>query len=100
MVEFKLLASEYKYCSESERNDRDRIAIDMAKTICTRYFNGGLSNTLYFVVSFFSELVYCEFMEYLQATGIKALCRVDTGVDRAIRIYLKPKDVPLWSGQM
>lgn len=100
MVEFKLLASEYKYCNESERNDWDRVTIDMAKTICTRYFNGDLSNSLYLVVSFFSTLVYCEFMEYLQATGLKALCRVDTGVDRVIRIYLKPKEVPLWSRQM
>lgn len=100
MVEFKLLAAEYKYCGESERSDRDRVTMDMAKTICTRYFNGTLNNTLYLVVSFFSELMYCEFMEYLQATGLKALCRVDTGVDRTIRIYLKPKEVPLWSKQM
>lgn len=100
MVDFKLLAAEYKYCSESERSDRDRVAMDMAKTICTRYFNGTLNNTLYLVVSFFSNLMYCEFMEYLQATGLKALCRVDTGVDRIIRIYLKPKETPLWSRQM
>ena len=100
MVDFKLLASEYKYCSESERRDRDRVAIDMAKTICTRYFNGDLSNSLYLVVSFFSTLVYCEFMEYLEVAGIKALCRVDTGVDRVIRITLEPKDTPLWSKQM
>ena len=97
MVEFKLLASEYKYCSEHERVDRDRVAVDMIKTICTRYYKGDLNNTLYVVCSFFSTLVYAECMEYLQASGIKALCRVETGNDMIIRIYLAPSLTPLWS---
>ena len=100
MVDFKLLAEQYKYCNESERADRDKVALDMAKTICTRYFNGDLNNSLYLVVSFFSTLVYCEFMEYLEVTGIKALCGVNVGIDRVIRIMLKPKEAPLWSRQM
>ena len=97
MVEFKLVAFDYKWCSEVERSERDRVVIDMAKDICTRYLNGYLDGSLYLMVSFFSNLVYREFIEYLEATGIKAFCKVKTGADGVIRITFEPEESPLWT---
>lgn len=97
MVEFKLVAFDYKCCNEVERSDRDRIAMDMAKEICTHHLNGTLNGSLYLMVSFFSHLVYCEFMEYLEAVGLKALCKVETGIDGVIRITFEPEESPLWT---
>lgn len=97
MVELKLVAFDYKWCSEVERSDRDKVVIDMAKTICKSYLDGCLDNSLYLMVSFFSDLVYCEFMEYLDAVGLKALCKVKTGADRVIRITFEPEESPLWT---
>lgn len=96
MVEFKLVHFDYKWCSEVERSDRDKMAVDMAKTICKSYLDGCLDNSLYLMVSFFSKFVYCEFMEYLEAKGIKALCEVKTGADGVIRIMFEPEESPLW----
>lgn len=96
MVEFKLVAFDYKYCSEVERSDRDRIAMDMAKEICAHHLNGDLNGSLYLMVSFFSNLVYQQFMEYLEAVGLKALCKVETGADGVIRITFEPEESPLW----
>lgn len=97
MVEFKLVAFDYKWCSESECSDRDRVVIDMAKEICTRYLNGCLDSSLYLMVSFFSPAVYSEFVEYLEATGLKSLCKVETGADKVIRITFEPEESPLWT---
>ena len=97
MVEFKLVAFDYKWCSEVERSDRDRVVIDMSKEICARYLNGDLNDSLYLMVSFFSHLVYCEFMEYLETVGLKALCKVETGADGVIRITFEPEESPLWT---
>lgn len=97
MVDFKLLAENYKYCSEHERVDRDRVALDMIKYLCTRFYKGGLNNTLFVCCSFFSTLMYAECMEYLNTSGIKALCRVQVGSDRVIRIWLVQGETPLWS---
>lgn len=97
MVEFKLVAFDYKWCSEVERSERDRVAMDMAKTICKSYLDGCLDDNLYLMISFFSPAVYCEFMEYLEATGLKALCEVKTGADGVIRIMFKPEESPLWT---
>jgi len=97
MVELKLVAFDYKWCSEVERCDRDRIVMDMAKEICEHHLNGDLNGSLYLMVSFFSHLVYQQFMEYLEITGLKALCKVKTGVDGVIRITFEPEESPLWT---
>lgn len=100
MVELRLLASEYKCCNGAERGDRDEMAMEMAKEMCVQYLSGSLRDGLYLMVSFFSTLVYYEFMEYLKEEGLWALCEVETGVDRVVRVAMKPKDAPLWTGQM
>lgn len=97
MVEFKLVAFDYKSCSEVERRDRDRVVMDMAKTICKSYLDGCLDDSLYLMVSFFSPAVYSEFMEYLEAVGLKALCKVKTGADKVIRITFETEESPLWT---
>jgi hypothetical protein len=97
MVRFELVAFDYKWCSEVERSERDRVVIDMAKEICTRYLNGDLDNSLYLMVSFFSPSVYSEFVEHLEVTGLKGLCKVETGADRVIRITFEPEESPLWT---
>ncbi len=97
MVEFKLVAFDYKSCSKVERSDRDKMAVDMAKTICKSYLDGCLDDSLYLMVSFFSPAVYSEFMEYLKANGLKSLCKVETGADGVIRITLEPEESPLWT---
>lgn len=97
MVELKLVAFDYKWCSEVERSERDRVAMDMAKTICKSYLDGCLDDNLYLMISFFSPAVYCEFMEYLEAVGLKALCKVETGADGVIRITFEPEESPLWT---
>lgn len=96
MVKLRLVAFDYKSCSEVERCDRDKVAMDMAIEICTRYLNGCLDDSLYLMVSFFSNFVYCEFMEYLEATGLKGLCKVETGADGVIRITFEPEESSLW----
>lgn len=97
MVRFELVAFDYKWCSEVERSDRDRVVIDMAKTICKSYLDGCLDDSLYLMVSFFSKIVHWEFMEYLEATGVKSLCKVETGADGVIRITFEPEESPLWT---
>lgn len=99
MVEFKLLADEYKCSSELECRDRDIVVMEMAKILCNQFFQGAIESELYMVVSFFSESYYYEFIEYIEACGIRALCRVYIGADRLIRITYSQKDVPLWSNQ-
>lgn len=97
MVRFELVAFDYKWCSEVERSERDRVVIDMAKEICTHHLNGDLNDSLYLMVSFFSNRVYSEFMGYLEAVGLKALCKVETGADGVIRITFEPEESPLWT---
>ncbi len=97
MVRFELVAFDYKHCSAFERCDRDRVAVDMAKTICKSYLDGCLDDSLYLMVSFFSNSVHCEFMEYLEATGLKSLCKVETGADGVIRIMFETDESPLWT---
>lgn len=97
MVELRLVAFDYKWCSEVERCDRDRVAVDMAKTICKSYLDGCLDDSLYLMVSFFSNSVHCEFMEYLETTGLKSLCKVETGADKVIRITFETEESPLWT---
>lgn len=96
MVRFELVAFDYKHCSAFERCDRDRVVMDMAKTICKSYLDGCLDDSLYLMVSFFSPAVYSEFMEYLETTGLKSLCKVETGADKVIRITFETEESPLW----
>lgn len=97
MVRFELVTYDYKWCSESERCDRDKMAVDMAREICARYLNGCLDDSLYLMVSFFSNSVYCEFMEYLEVVDIKSICKVETGADGVIRITFETEESPLWT---
>lgn len=96
MVEFKLLADDYKCCSWYERTDRDNVAFDMVQYLCEGFFDGGIEDTIHVLCSFFSYQMYYKSLEYLETSGIRALCRVEVGCDRIIRIWLVKDSVPLF----
>lgn len=97
MVEFRLLADDYKCCSWYEKTDRDEVAFDMVKFLCSRFFENGLEDTVYLLCSYFSYQMYYKCLEYLEVSGIRALCRVEIGCDRIIRVWLVKNGAPLWN---
>lgn len=96
MVEFKLLADDYKCCGWCEKIDRDDSVFDMVQHLCERFFANDIEDSVYVLCSFFSLKMYYDCLEYLKVSGIRALCRVEVGCDRLIRIWLVKDSVPLW----
>lgn len=98
MVEFIELAAEYKAINDSERNNRDKVVLEMVKFIVTKMFHGTLQNTLHIEISFFSLPALVECIEYLQSTGVWALCRHNMGCTRVINLWIDPKQFSLFRG--
>lgn len=97
MVEFRLLADDYNCCSWCEKIDRDNTALEMVQYLCERFFDGGVEDTIHVLCSFFSLKMYYDCLKYLETSGIRALCRVEVGHDRIIRVWLVKNGAPLWN---
>lgn len=98
MVEFKLLADDYKCCGWCEKIDRDSTALEMVQYLCDRFYENSLEDTIYILCSFFSLQMYYTCLEYLETSGIRALCRVEVSQDRLIRVWLVKDSAPLFKG--
>lgn len=98
MVEFIELAADYKAVNDSERNNRDKVVLEMVKFIVTKIFDGTLQNTLHIEISFFGYLALVECIEFLKTYGIWTLCRHEMGCTRIINLWIDPKQFPLFRG--
>lgn len=96
MVELKDYAEGYKVSSGFDKADRDNTLFESLCDFITAWRWGVYGDAIHVSITFFDEVYRVNFLEWMEAQGIKALVEMHDGPSGMIDFTARCKDLGLF----